>query len=658
MSNSQSIMRIYGTNLDDDLIGSNMSEHFWGLAGTDRIYAKGGDDILYGNEGNDLLDGGEGRDLMYGGSGNDTYRVDNVADVVSEESAPGVDDGGIDTVKSTISFSLGAFIEKLILSGSADIDGFGNDLDNNIKGNGANNALSGGAGSDTLYGYAGDDILYGGTGRDYYYGGEGADTFVFNYEPGDWDRAYDFTAEDKIGIIASDYGLAEGAGLTGGVLSADYFVAGTAATAIGHGQFVYNAAKSELLWDPDGAGGAKAVRVALVTASTPITATQIQAFGESATVSVVVSETGPIAENDCSVYFTLSLSQPVTEDVILTVSTVNGTAEGGADFTALSSVQVVVLAGQTTVHVPVEILNDELGEADEAFSLRIDTAILAASGVALPIVGPAAQAVITDDSPTIVAEHDMAAIGMTDPSAIAYNPFTNSLLMADSEVDEEPFFQANNFFTLELDGSLTSSTELRFTDEPTGLAFDASRGVMYITDDDEYRVYAVSASNPNRVLYSFDTLAVGCVDPEDIAVDATTGNLFIVNGLTRTVVEVNRTGTTVISSFVLPDEILDPEALAFDSNSGEFYVGGGFSDQIWKLDRDGTVIDVISVLEDAQGTGFGHRVNVKDIELAPASDGSGDMHLYVADYGWSHVADGRLFEIDPGDVSPPVWDIA
>ena len=109
------------------------------------------------------------------------------------------------------------------------------------------------------------------------------------------------------------------------------------------------------------------------------------------------------------------------------------------------------------------------------------------------------------------------------------------------------------------------------------------------------------------------------------------------------------------SSFVLPTFIVDPEALAFDSENNVFYVGGGFSDLIWKLDRNGNVIDTITALTDLRSADHDYRVAVKDIEIAPASDGSGEMHLYVADYGNSHVADGRLIEIDLGDSGLNNW---
>ena len=135
--------KILGTESDEDLIGSSGREQLYGYGGKDRLYANGGDDQLYGGAGNDLLDGGTGADVMYGGAGDDLYRVDNLADVVSETTVPGVDDGGIDTVESTITYSLGAFLEKLNLKGTAAINGTGNDLANKLAGNDAANVLSG-----------------------------------------------------------------------------------------------------------------------------------------------------------------------------------------------------------------------------------------------------------------------------------------------------------------------------------------------------------------------------------------------------------------------------------------------------------------------------------------------------------------------------------
>ena len=129
------------------------------LEGTD------GQDKLTGNVGDDTLDGGIGKDRMAGRTGNDTYIVDNKNDKVTE-----LRDEGDDTIESSISFALPKFVENLILTGNADINGTGNELDNVITGNGGANRLKGGAGDDTLEGGAGDDFLE---------GNKGNDTFVF-----------------------------------------------------------------------------------------------------------------------------------------------------------------------------------------------------------------------------------------------------------------------------------------------------------------------------------------------------------------------------------------------------------------------------------------------------------------------------------------------
>ena len=119
--------------------------------------------ILTGNAANNVLNGGAGADTMIGGLGNDIYIVDNAGDVVIESASE-----GIDTVQSTISYVLGLAIENLTLSGTANINGTGNALDNVITGNGGSNTLNGGLGNDTLNGGAGADSMIGGAGNDTY----------------------------------------------------------------------------------------------------------------------------------------------------------------------------------------------------------------------------------------------------------------------------------------------------------------------------------------------------------------------------------------------------------------------------------------------------------------------------------------------------------
>ncbi len=144
------------------------------LTGTSAINGTGNalDNILTGNSvantltggaGNDTLDGGAGTDTMAGGAGDDIYVVDATADVTTENAGEGTD-----TVRSSVTRTLGTNLENLTLTGTSAISGTGNTADNVIIGNSANNTLTGGAGNDTLDGGAGTDTMVGGTGNDIY----------------------------------------------------------------------------------------------------------------------------------------------------------------------------------------------------------------------------------------------------------------------------------------------------------------------------------------------------------------------------------------------------------------------------------------------------------------------------------------------------------
>ncbi|WP_052003231.1 peroxidase family protein [Microvirga sp. BSC39] len=142
-----------------------------GGRGQDRLVGDDADDQIRGGSGHDHLDGGAGADRMWGGRGNDTYIVDDRNDRVHESR-----NQGFDTIKASVSYSLaGTHVEKLVLTGSANLNATGNSLNNSLIGNSGNNVLEGGGGRDTLKGMAGNDKLYGGSGNDKLEGGGGDD---------------------------------------------------------------------------------------------------------------------------------------------------------------------------------------------------------------------------------------------------------------------------------------------------------------------------------------------------------------------------------------------------------------------------------------------------------------------------------------------------
>lgn len=128
-------------------LGSNVENLT--LTGTERINGTG--NIL-----NNVLVGNSAANVLRGGAGNDTYVVGE-GDTVVE-----LANGGTDTVQSAMSYTLGANVENLTLTGTTNINGTGNTLNNIIKGN------------------SGDNILDEKSGTDRLEGGTGNDTYIFN----------------------------------------------------------------------------------------------------------------------------------------------------------------------------------------------------------------------------------------------------------------------------------------------------------------------------------------------------------------------------------------------------------------------------------------------------------------------------------------------
>ncbi|MGB3534645.1 MAG: FG-GAP-like repeat-containing protein [Microcoleaceae cyanobacterium] len=84
----------------------------------------------------------------------------------------------VDTIESDETFTLQPGQENLILTGNSNIDGIGNELDNQITGNRRRNILEGLDGNDTLDGADQRDTLIGGNGDDSLNGGDNRDSLI------------------------------------------------------------------------------------------------------------------------------------------------------------------------------------------------------------------------------------------------------------------------------------------------------------------------------------------------------------------------------------------------------------------------------------------------------------------------------------------------
>jgi VCBS repeat-containing protein len=144
--------------------------------------------IINGNAGHNIINGGGGADTLIGGDGNDTYIVDNIGDQVIEAAGQGTDE-----VRSSLNWLLNDHVENLILTGSRNISGHGNELDNLIIGNSGANLLNGHGGADHLIGGGGKDIFAFSSADD-----------IGNHPGISSDDILDFAAGDHIDLSALD----------------------------------------------------------------------------------------------------------------------------------------------------------------------------------------------------------------------------------------------------------------------------------------------------------------------------------------------------------------------------------------------------------------------------------------------------------------------
>jgi len=231
------------------------------LTGTTNINGTGNtlNNIITGNSGNNILNGATGIDTLIGGLGNDTYQVDTTTDTITENA-----NQGTDTVQSSVTYTLGNNLENLTLTGTANINGTGNTLNNIITGNSGNNTLNGSDGNDTLIG---------GTGNDTITGGAGGDQFTFNNLNEGLDTITDFLSSqgDKITVSAAGFG----GGLAAGVaITAAQFVLGTTALNASN-RFIYNTITGGLFFDGDGTGTIAAIQIATLSSKPSISASDI-----------------------------------------------------------------------------------------------------------------------------------------------------------------------------------------------------------------------------------------------------------------------------------------------------------------------------------------------------------------------------------------------
>jgi len=226
-----------------------------------------------------------------------------------------------------------------------------------------------------------------------------------------------------------------------------------------------------------------------------------------------------------------------------------------------------------------------------------------------------------------------------------------------------------------LDGTVLETARTAFSDEPTGVTLDPLTGRLFYSDDNTKRIYQLDPGADGRfhtaddTVSSFSTSAYGNDDPEDIAFDTWARVLFVTDGANNEVFRVspgfNRRfdgvpplGDDTVTRFDTSAFVANPEGVAYNPDTGNLYLEGNVPRLLVEVTTAGALVRTIEI--SAAGA-----VKLSGLTYAPASDGSGAKHLYIVDRGRlvtsapnpNDAIDGRLHEMtlppEPAGNRPP-----
>ena len=200
-----------------------------------------------------------------------------------------------------------------------------------------------------------------------------------------------------------------------------------------------------------------------------------------------------------------------------------------------------------------------------------------------------------------------------DPSGIDYWPARQSLLIADSEVDEMPnYFVGKNVFESTTAGTLVSTcSTTSYTTEPSGMAINPSNNHLFITDDNgaNDKVFEVTRGTDNIYCTADDVVTTtnvatsyGATDAEDVAYGNNT--LFISGGIDAEVfvIPLGANGVlgggddgamTHFDTFALG--FTDLEGIGYNSDSGTVFIvsAHGTDNYLGETTASGTLVRVV-----------------------------------------------------------------
>ena len=249
-----------------------------------------------------------------------------------------------------------------------------------------------------------------------------------------------------------------------------------------------------------------------------------------------------------------------------------------------------------------------------------------------------------------------------DPAGIAFSESLAALLLSDSEVNETAVFQGSNVFEMRSDATLANTfSTTTYSGEPTGITLDPSSQHLFISDDNALQVFEVNPGSDGAygtgddVVTSFDTDAFGSNDPEGITFDTSDGSLFIVDGVNEEIYRVAPgpngvfdgvppAGDDVTSSFDTNAlGLLDPEGIVYDAAADQLLAVGEPNNLVFRISKAGSLVGTIDI-------GPANADKPAGLALAPSSIDPTAVSLWIVDRGVDNDEDptendGRVYEM-------------
>ena len=472
-----------------------------------QIIGNGAADTLVGGAGNDSLADSGGAARMLGGVGNDTYVVSNATSVIVENAAE-----GNDVVKTSVSYTLPANVEKIIGTGNAALTLTGNDQGVTLVANNAGNTLAGGAGADVMVGGTGTDTLNGGAGNDTYWlqAGGGRDTVT---DTGGVDTVLvkgAYSAAD-ITLVRSGQDVVVGLKNTGDALVLKNWFATT------DGGAAPESRVESIQFDNGSAAIDSAYINALLSNHAPVAAADVTSAKEDTAMVV----TGNVLTNDSDVDLTTDSRQRLTVanagNLVGSYGTLTLAADGSYTYRLNNDAANVQALGRAA-------------SVKETFNYTVqDNALTnktAASTLTVTITG-------TNDGPTLVA--DAASVAEDGVATASGNVLTN-----DKDVDTGDTLAVVTAKTTAPDvltgtyGDLTLSADGKYSYALNNTAANVQslRGGQQVTDSFSYTAtdgLATATSQVNITVVGANDAPVAFADAaaakEDTALTAT-GNVL------------------------------------------------------------------------------------------------------------------------------------